>query len=74
VLAGAGQPDSTALALTEGFQAAFLVAFGIALLGALLALLLLRREDTTEDAAIEAARDIAPCPPTRTSALPALER
>jgi EmrB/QacA subfamily drug resistance transporter len=74
VLAGPDEPASTAFALTEGFQAAFLVAFGIALLGALLALLLLRREDRTEDAAIEAARDITPCPPTRTSALPALER
>jgi EmrB/QacA subfamily drug resistance transporter len=74
VLAGADQPASTAFALTEGFQAAFLVAFGVALLGAILALLLLRRDDTTEDPAIEAVRDIAPCPPARASALPALER
>jgi hypothetical protein len=59
--------------MTEGFQAAFLVAFAIALLGALLALVLLRREERTEDAAIEAARAITPCPPSRASAVPALE-
>jgi hypothetical protein len=49
------------------------VALGIALLGALLALVLLRGEGKTEDAAIEAARAITPCPSARASALPALE-
>jgi MFS family permease len=73
VLAGAGGQADTALAMTEGFQTAFLVALGIALLGALLALLLLRRQDTTENAAIEAARQVTPCPPTRASAVPAIE-
>jgi hypothetical protein len=38
-----------------------------------LALVLLRGEGETEDAAIEAARAITPCPPARASALPALE-
>jgi EmrB/QacA subfamily drug resistance transporter len=49
VLAGAGRPADPALALTEGFQAAFLAGVAIAALGALLTLLL-RRRDTTEDA------------------------
>src|SRR4029450_1818675 len=35
VLAGGGQNPDTDLALTEGFQTAFLVAFGIAAMGAL---------------------------------------
>jgi predicted MFS family arabinose efflux permease len=73
VLAGPEAPDSAALALTEGFQTAFLVALGIALLGALLALVLLRGEDTTEEAAIDAARQVTPCPPTRASPVPALK-
>jgi hypothetical protein len=60
------------VALTEGYQAAFLVAFGIALLGATLALLM-RREGETEDAAIKATEAIAPCPPARASAVPAVE-
>ena len=72
VLAGPDRPD-TALALTEGFQTAFLVAFGIAVLGALLALVLFQRQDKTEDAAIEAVRRATPCPPTRASGVPALE-
>jgi EmrB/QacA subfamily drug resistance transporter len=63
---------STAVALTEGYQTAFLVALGIALLGATLALLM-RREGESEDAAIKAAEAIAPCPPARASAVPALE-
>jgi predicted MFS family arabinose efflux permease len=63
VLAGSEPPASTALALTEGFQTAFLVALGIAVLGALLALVLLRRRDNAEGAAIEAAREVTPCPP-----------
>jgi hypothetical protein len=40
VLAGADPPADPALALTEGFQTAFLVALGIAALGAVLALVL----------------------------------
>ena len=63
---------STAVALTEGYQAAFLVALGIAVLGALLALLLLRRHDQAEAVAIEAARQVTPCPPARASGAPAL--
>jgi hypothetical protein len=58
--------------MTEGYQTAFLVALGLAVLGSLLASVLLRREDEAADAAIEAARGITPCPPTRASALPAL--
>jgi EmrB/QacA subfamily drug resistance transporter len=73
VLAGPGTPASTALAMTEGFQVAFLVALGIAGLGALLALVLLEREDEAEDAAVEAARQVPPCPPARASGVPALE-
>jgi EmrB/QacA subfamily drug resistance transporter len=73
VLAGPDPPASTALAMTEGFQTAFLVALGIAVLGALLALVLLRRPDKAQDAAIEAARQVTPCPPGRASGLPALK-
>jgi MFS family permease len=43
-LAGPDTPASTALAMTEGFQTAFLAAAGIALLGALLALVLCREK------------------------------
>jgi EmrB/QacA subfamily drug resistance transporter len=73
VLAGADPPATAALALTEGFQTAFLVALGIALLGALLALVLLPRRDKTEAAAIEAVRQVTPCPPTRPSPVSALK-
>jgi EmrB/QacA subfamily drug resistance transporter len=73
VLAGPEAPGSVALALTEGFQAAFLVALGIAALGTLLALLLLPRRDKTEEAAIEVVRGIPPCPPARASAVAALK-
>ena len=72
VLAGADQPVDTAFAMTEGFQTAFLVALGIAVLGALLAALLFRRKEKTEDAAIEAARRVTPCPPARASGVPVL--
>jgi EmrB/QacA subfamily drug resistance transporter len=65
-------PPSAPLAATEGFQTAFLVALGIALLGALLALALLRREDA-EDAAIEAVRQVTPCPPNRSSPVSAFK-
>jgi hypothetical protein len=39
----------------------------------LLALLLLRREERTDDAAIEAARQVTPCPPNRASPVTALK-
>ena len=71
VLAGADQPVDPALAMTEGFQTAFLVALGIAVLGALLAALLFRRQEKTEDATIEARR-VPPCPPARASGVPIL--
>jgi EmrB/QacA subfamily drug resistance transporter len=71
VLAGDDAPASTALAMTEGFQTAFLAALGIAVLGAVLALVLLRR-DGAKDAAIEATRRVAPCP-GRASGIPVLE-
>jgi EmrB/QacA subfamily drug resistance transporter len=73
VLAGPDPPGSVALAMTEGFQSAFLVALGIALLGALLALVLLPRRDKTEAAAIEVVQETTPCPPTRTSPVTALK-
>jgi EmrB/QacA subfamily drug resistance transporter len=73
VLAGPDPPASTAAAMTEGFQTAFLTALGIALVGALLALFLLRAEEAAEDAAIEAARQVTPCPPTRASPVAALK-
>jgi hypothetical protein len=72
VLAEAGRPADTALAMTEGFQTAFLVAFGIAMLGALLVLLLFRRHGRPE-ATIEAAGQVTPCTPARASGVPALE-
>jgi predicted MFS family arabinose efflux permease len=73
LLAGAEQPVGTALAVTEGFQTAFLVGAGIAILGAVLALVLFRREDEAEDAAIEAARPVVPCPPVHASGAVAVE-
>ena len=66
-------PPSTAVAMTEGFQAALLVGLGIAAFGALLALVLLRREDKAEEAAIDAARQVMPCPPARASSPAALD-
>jgi EmrB/QacA subfamily drug resistance transporter len=71
VLAGDDPPASTALAMTEGFQTAFLAALGIAVLGALLASVLLRREDKATDAALEATRRATPCP-GHASGIPAL--
>jgi hypothetical protein len=56
-------PVDPVLAMTEGFQTAFLVVLGIAVLGALLAALLFRRQEGIEDATIEARR-VPPCPPT----------
>ena len=73
LLAGPDPPTSAALALTEGFQTAFLVALAIAALGALLALLLLRREGKTEEAAIEVVRHVTPCAPNRASPVAALK-
>jgi EmrB/QacA subfamily drug resistance transporter len=49
-------------AMTEGFQTAFLVGLGIAVLGALLAVGLLRREDEAENAATETAVRARPAP------------
>jgi hypothetical protein len=72
VIARAGQSIDTAVAMTEGFQTAFLVALGIAALGALVALALFGRRDATEDATIEAAERVPPCPPVHASGVPAL--
>ena len=72
LLGGANQSIEPALAMTEGFQTAFLVAVVIAALGALLALLLFGPRDQAEDAAIEATRAVTPCP-GHASALPVLE-
>jgi EmrB/QacA subfamily drug resistance transporter len=72
LLGGANQSIEPALAMTEGFQTAFLVAAAIAALGALLALLLFGPRDEAEDAAIEATRTVTPCP-GHASALPVLE-
>jgi hypothetical protein len=69
VLAGADQPVDPVLVVTEGFQTAFLAALGTAVLGALLAALLFRRQEGIEDATIEAAR-VPPCPPARASGVP----
>jgi predicted MFS family arabinose efflux permease len=72
VLAGADPPAPTAVATTEGFQTAFLAALGIAVLGALLALVLLRPDHEAEDTAITATRTVTPCP-GRASGMPALK-
>ncbi|MGH2822913.1 MAG: MFS transporter [Thermoleophilaceae bacterium] len=72
VLAGADQPLDPALAMTKGFQSAFLVAFGVAMLGALLALLLFWRQDKAEEDVIHATRRPTPCP-GRASGVPALQ-
>jgi hypothetical protein len=72
VIAGATQPVDTAFALTEGFQAAFLIALAVAALGALLALALFGRTGEPEDAAIERAQRMPPCPPVHASGAPAL--
>ncbi|MGH2982783.1 MAG: MFS transporter [Solirubrobacterales bacterium] len=68
VLASAELPVDSALALTEGFQSAFLAGFGIAALGAVLVLLLFRHEDKAEETVVPPA---TPCP-GRASAVPAL--
>jgi predicted MFS family arabinose efflux permease len=73
LLAGANQSVDLGLAMTEGFQTAFLVAFGIAVLGALLTVVLFQRQDKVQAAAIEATRRPTPCPPARASGAPALE-
>jgi EmrB/QacA subfamily drug resistance transporter len=72
LLRGADQSIDPALAMTEGFQTAFLVGLVIAALGAVLALLLFGPRDQAEDSAIEATRAVTPCP-GRASALPGLE-
>jgi EmrB/QacA subfamily drug resistance transporter len=45
--------DAVPVALTDGFQAAFLVGAAIALVGVLVSLILIRREDLTPEQAIE---------------------
>jgi EmrB/QacA subfamily drug resistance transporter len=72
VSAGARQPVDTARGMTEGFQTAFLVALGIAAIGALLALALFGRKSETRDATIGAAQRVSPCPPVHASGVPAL--
>jgi hypothetical protein len=72
LLAGGDQSVDPAFAMTEGFQTAFLVASGIALLGVLLALLLFGRRDEAVDSVIEATRAVTPCP-GHASAVPAVE-
>jgi MFS family permease len=72
LLAGGDQSVDPAFAMTEGFQTAFLAASGIALLGALLALLLFGRRDEAVDSVIEATRAVTPCP-GHASAVPAVE-
>jgi MFS family permease len=71
VIAGATEPVDTALALTEGFQTAFLIALAVAAVGALLALALFGPKGETEDAAIERAQRVPPCPPVHASGVPA---
>jgi MFS family permease len=73
VLAAGDQPVDRALAMTEGFQAAFAVGLSVAALGALLALVLLARRDEAADRATDAARAVRPCPPMPASPIQALE-
>ena len=62
-----------AFAMTEGFQSAFLVAVGIALLGAICALSLFGPKEAAEDeAAAVAARRTPPCPGP-VAAIPAVQ-
>jgi EmrB/QacA subfamily drug resistance transporter len=72
VIAGADRPVDRALAMTEGFQTAFLVALGIAALGALLALVLFGRRGEAEETTIESAHQVSPCPPIHGGGVPAL--
>lgn len=71
VIAGATEPVDTAVALTEGFQTSFLIALAIAVVGALLAQALFGRKGEIEDAAIERAQRVPPCPPVHASGVPA---
>jgi MFS family permease len=71
VIAGARQPVDEALAMTEGYRTAFLVALGIAALGAVVALGLFGRKSETDEARIEAAQRVSPCPPVHASGVPA---
>jgi EmrB/QacA subfamily drug resistance transporter len=50
---GVAAGDAAPVALTDGFQAAFLVGAGIALVGILVSLFIVRREDLTPQEAIE---------------------
>jgi MFS family permease len=72
VIADADGPVDAALAMTEGFQTAFLVGLGIAAVGALLAVVVFRRDAGAEDATIQAAHRMPPCPPVHASGVVAL--
>jgi MFS family permease len=73
ILTSANQPVDPAVATTEGFQSAFLVAVGIASLGAVFALSLFgRKERAEQEVAIVAARPAPPCP-GRATAIPAIQ-
>jgi Na+/melibiose symporter-like transporter len=73
VLAAGGQQSDIALAMTEGFQSAFLAALLIAALGAVLALWLFGRRDETTDRVAAAATAVVPCPPMPASPIQAVE-
>lgn len=73
ISAGAGQATDPSLAMTEGFQFAFLVAVGIAAIGGLLALLMLGRGEEKTDEGVKkavSALDTAPRPPCSSRGLP----
>jgi EmrB/QacA subfamily drug resistance transporter len=72
VVASANQPVDSGFAMTEGFQSAFLVGSGIAVLGAICALTLLGRKEMVETAAIPDTRQAPPCP-GRATGVPALQ-
>jgi hypothetical protein len=72
VVASTNQPVDSGFAMTEGFQSAFLVGSGIAVLGAVCALALLGRKEMVEAAAIPDTRQAPPCP-GRATGVPALQ-
>ncbi len=67
-----GPNPAPAVAMTEGFQTAFLVGFAIASLGAVCTLVLSGRPGKEEEAAVPSARRVPPCPGHPT-AMPAVE-
>jgi EmrB/QacA subfamily drug resistance transporter len=73
VLSGPDQPVAAALAMTEGFRTAFVVALVLAAVGAGVAVLLLGRRGEGDGRAIDAVRKVTPCPPAPVSALPAID-